>query len=54
MIAKKYGVNCVTNYKKLLQKKPEFAEMTMPPKLQREMPEDAIKKVCYISLRKHS
>jgi hypothetical protein len=51
MIAKKFRFNVLRTVKDHSEKT-EFTEMTMPTKLQREMPKDALKKACYISFRK--
>ena len=51
-IAEKYGVDWFTDYKRLLEKKPDFAIVAVPTKLHRKVAEDAVKKGCHILVEK--
>jgi len=51
-IAEKYGVNWFTDYRKLLEEKPDFAIVAVPTKLHRKVAEDAVKKGCHILVEK--
>jgi len=51
-VAEKYGVEWFTDYKKLLEKKPEFVVVSVPTKLHREVAEDAMEKGCHILIEK--
>ena len=51
-VAEKYGVEWFTDYKRLLKKKPDFAVVSVPTKLHREVAEDVVKKGCHILVEK--
>jgi len=51
-VAEKYGVNWFTDYKRLLEEKPDFAIIAVPTKLHRKVAENAVKKGCHILVEK--
>jgi len=51
-IAEKYGVEWFTDYRRLLEKKPDFVVVSVPTKLHREVAEEAVKKGCHILVEK--
>jgi len=51
-VAEKYGVEWFTDYKRLLEKKPNFVVLSVPTKLHRKVAEDAVKKGCHILVEK--
>ena len=51
-IAENYGVQWFTDYKRLLDKKPDFVVVSVPTKLHRKVAEDAIKKGCHVLVEK--
>jgi len=51
-IAEKYGVEWFTDYKRLLEKKPDFVVASVPTKLHRKVAEDAIEKGCHVLVEK--
>ena len=50
--AKKYGVDWFTDYKKLLKKKPDFAIVSVPTELHREVVLEAINEGCHVLVEK--
>jgi len=50
--AKKYSVEWFTDYKLLLKKKPDFAIVTVPTELHREVASEAINERCHILVEK--
>jgi predicted dehydrogenase len=51
-LARKYGVDWFTDYRMLLNKKPDFAVVTVPTELHREVSLEAIKEGCHILIEK--
>jgi len=51
-VAKKYEVEWFTDYKKLLEKKPDFAVVSVPTRFHREVAEDAVKEGCHVLVEK--
>ena len=51
-IAEKYGVKWFTDYKRLLEKRPDFVVVSVPTKLHRKVAEDAIEKGCHVLVEK--
>jgi len=51
-VAETYGVDWFTDYKRLLEEKPDFAIVAVPTKLHRKVAEDAVKKGCHILVEK--
>lgn len=51
-VAKKYGVNWFTDYRMLLKKKPDFAIVTVPTELHREVALEAINEGCHVLVEK--
>ena len=51
-VAEKYGVDWFTDYKRLLEEKPDFAIVAVPTKLHRKVAGDAIEKDCHILVEK--
>jgi len=51
-IAEKYGVEWFTDYKRMLEKKPDFVIVAVPTKLHRKVTEDAIEKKCHVLVEK--
>ena len=51
-VAETYGVDWFTDYKRLLEEKPDFVIVAVPTKLHRKVAEDAVKKGCHILVEK--
>jgi len=51
-VAEKYGVDWFTDYKRLLEEKPDFAIVAVPTKLHRKVAVDAVEKDCHILVEK--
>jgi UDP-N-acetylglucosamine 3-dehydrogenase len=51
-IAERYEIDWFTDYKRLLDKKPDFVVVAVPTKLHRKVAEDVVKKGCHILVEK--
>jgi len=50
--SEKYGVDWFTDYRKLLEEKPDFAIVAVPTRLHRRVAEDVVRKGCHILVEK--
>jgi predicted dehydrogenase len=51
-VAEKYGVEWFTEYRRLLDKKPDFVVVSVPTKLHRKVAVDAIERGCHVLVEK--